>query len=308
MSRRILLVMPPNDSDLDNYNKPAWSLCRIPPIGLLSIASYLTKSGYHTIVDDCRHMISTFKFKYYLDGLKSIVEYDEPDVVGINMLTADYSQVKLIAEGIKRNYPSVKIILGGVHPSVEPDLTLKQIPEADAVCVGAGEEVMLEVAKGCSLDNIRGLKTRNNADTFIEREPELNIDKYPFPNYDFVNKDWYTQLSTYTITGWAFKGISALTSRGCPYSCNFCASNYSKPFRFHSADYVIELAEYLTKMDVDVVSFFDDTMALKEDRLIDICNGFIRKKLFYPQKIMECRFELVQTLVLLIKRIEKVNP
>jgi len=73
-----------------------------------------------------------------------------------------------------------------------------------------------------------------------------------------------------------------LTSRSCPYSCKFCASDWSKPVRFHSVEYVVELVKYLSTLDIDSISFFDDTIALKEDRLCEICEGFIREEVFYP--------------------------
>lgn len=279
--RTVLLIMPPNDSDIESWQKPNWSVCRIPPIGLLSIASYLTKEGYKTPILDCRELITRYPHTHYLESLLRIVKSYLTDIIGINMLTANFNQVVDIVFGIKAVVPDIKIILGGVHPSVEPDLTLKQIPEVDALCIGAGEETMLEVAEGYELEYISGLKLRNR-NIYLPRNPEMDIDKYPYPDYSLVNQDWYTQMSTYTITGWGYKGISALTSRSCPYSCKFCASDWSKPFRYHSADYVVGLAKHLLKLPVDVISFFDDTIAINEQRLNEICEGFIREKIFYP--------------------------
>jgi radical SAM superfamily enzyme YgiQ (UPF0313 family) len=280
MARKILLIMPPNNADLNSNDKPWWSLCRIPPIGLMSIASYLTSRGHETSIIDCRELITRFADRDYLTSISRLVKGSDYDVVGINMLTANFNTVDDIAYYIKILNRNVKVVLGGVHPSVESDLTLKQILCADAVCVGAGEDVMLDVAEGKEWRDIAGLKTRGN--DYKKRECVEDIDKYPYPDYNLVNQGWYTKFSTYTITGFGFRGVSALTSRSCPYSCYFCASDWSKPFRYHSVEYVVGLAKHLAEMDVDVISFFDDTIGLKEDRLVSICEEFIKEKIFYP--------------------------
>lgn len=280
--RKVLLIMPPNDSDMFSSLKPDWSICRIPPIGLLSIASYLTGKGRRTTIIDCRQLITEYPDKPYIYVLIEMIRHLRPDVVGINMLTANYNHVDWIASAIKGFMPKVRIIAGGVHPSVEPELTLEDVIGLDAVCIGAGEEVMLEVAEGNKLQHISGLKLRDEEYIYIPRNQEVDIDRYPYPDYSLLNQEWYTQLSTYTITGWGYRGVSALTSRSCPYSCKFCSADWSKPFRYHSAEYVIGLVKHLSKLPIDVISFFDDTIAINEKRLNDICDGFIREKLFYP--------------------------
>lgn len=272
--------MPPHNSDLGSYLRPAWSLSRIPPMELLSIASYLNKNEHKINIVDCRELITNNKTDDYISLLQARIEHSHPDVIGINMLTANFNHVKAIADKMKSTYPHITIIAGGVHPSVEPELTFKQVPSIDAICIGAGEEVCLDIANDKKLEDINGLMTRDG--NYTKRKPELNIDKYPFPDYTLVNKDYYTYFSANTVTGWGFKGISALTSRSCPYSCKFCASDWSKPVRFHSAEYVVRLVKYLSTFDIDSISFFDDTIALKESRLFEMCEGFIKERIFYP--------------------------
>jgi len=198
-----MLVMPPHNSDLGLHLKPAWSLSRIPPMGLLSIASYLNENKHRVDIVDCRELIASNKTSDYISLLQARVKHFHPDIIGINMLTANFNHVKAIADKVKSTYPHITIIAGGVHPSVEPELTFKQISSIDAICIGAGEEVCLDIANDKKLEDIDGLMVRGGS--FIKREPELNIDKYPFPNYNLVNKDYYTHFSTLTLTGWGCK-------------------------------------------------------------------------------------------------------
>ncbi len=282
MKSRVLFILPPHSSDFDTFKNPSWSIGRIPPIGLITIGSYLQAKGHDVKIIDCRELIVEHKTNEYIPLILKIVDEFKPDIIGINILTALFDEAKKISYALKTHSPNRIIIAGGPHPSVEPILTFQQNQYIDAICIGPGEEVCLDVLDGKKISGIQGLMHRDHVDKFERRAVNLDIDKYPFPNYDLANRNFYTDFSTSTITGWGYKGISSLTSRSCPYSCKFCASDWSKPVRFHSPEYVIEMVKYLSTYDIDSISFFDDTIALQKNRLYKICEGFIRSRLFWP--------------------------
>ncbi len=283
MKSKVLLIMPPDGSDLDTLNYPFWSVCRVPSLGLIAVGSYLEAKGHDVKIIDCRELIVRYRTRDYIQLVLKIVNQFKPDIIGINMLTALFDESKNISRALKKDFPNCKIIAGGCHPSVEPVLTLQQIPYIDAICIGPGEEVLLDIANGLSINEIKGLMRRDCIDKFEKRAVNLDIDKYPFPNYDLVGSTFYTDFTINTITGWGYKGLAAVTSRSCPYSCKFCASDWSKPFCYHSSQYVIEMIKHLLKKyDIDVIAFFDDTMTISRRRLCEICEGFIHERLFYP--------------------------
>jgi len=282
MKSRAVFILPPYSSDIDSAEKPSWGIVRVPPIGLFSIGSYLQSKGHDIKIIDCREIINTYKTREYIPILLKAIDEFKPDIIGINVLTALFDETKVISRELKKRFPTCIIILGGPHPSVEPVLTLQQNHYADAICVGAGEEVCLDILDGQDMGNTQGLMHRNHIDKFEKRDAVLDIDKYPFPDYSLANPSFYTDFTIYTIIGWGFKGLGELTSRSCPYSCKFCASDWSKPVRYHSPEYVIELAKYLSAYDVDVLGFWDDSIVTKKDRLYAICEGFIQSGLFYP--------------------------
>ena len=270
----MLLVLPPHRENVDSFLKPWWSAERTPPIGILTIASYLRSRGHQVVTLDSRQIIYEYKTNDPSSIILNKIESFSPDIVGINVITANFDSAKYLCQRIRSQFKT-PIILGGVHPSVLPQLTLEQIPEADMVCVGAGEEVCLELLDGNK--QTPGLYTRNCE--FIPSEPLLNIDKYPFPELS----EYYTKFSSNNCGGWGFSGASVLTSRGCPYSCNFCGSSWSKPIRYHSPEYVVEFTKHLfNTLPIEFITYLDDTMALNRDRLIKICEGFIHEKIYYP--------------------------
>jgi len=280
MKSKMLLILPPYKSDFNTFTKPSWGICRIPPIGLLAVGSYVHSKGYEVKIIDCRELIVRHKTNEYIQHIVKVVEEFRPDVIGINMLTALFPEALRIAHGLKENFSDCLIIAGGVHPSVEPELTLQQNQYIDAICVGAGEEVCLDIMEG--KNNILGLMHRGHISNYVSRPVEMNIDKYPFPNYDLVNADYYTEFTLDTLAGWGYRGLTALTSRSCPYSCKFCASDWSKPLRWHSPEYVVEMTKHLSTYDIDTIGFGDDTIAANRNRLLNICQGFINARLFHP--------------------------
>ncbi len=279
---RILLILPPHKSDFYTYTKPSWGIVRVPPVGLIAVGSYLHAKGYNAKIMDCREVIVTRKTNDYIPFITQAVEDFRPDVIGINILTALFPEAERIARELKTKFPDSLIIAGGVHPSVEPGLTFKQNKYLDGICIGSGEEVALDIMEDKDITAIPGLMMRNQVEKYVKRPVVMDIDKYPFPNFDLVNSKYYTEFTLYTISGWGFKGITAQTSRSCPYSCKFCSSDWSKPVRYHSPEYVVSMAKHLATYDVDVIGLFDDTIASIPSRLVAICEGFIKAKIFYP--------------------------
>ena len=282
MKSKAIFILPPHRMDLDEVKRPPWGIVRVPPIGLLSIGSYLHAKGHEIKIIDSRELIVKYKTKEYIPIILKTVDEFNPDMIGINILTALFDEAKTISRELKKKFPNSIIVAGGVHPSVEPVSTFQQNPYLDAICIGPGEEVCLDILDGRKMSGVPGLINRGCIDKFEARSPEVDIDKYSFPNYALASPDFYTAFTVNTITGWGYKGLAELTSRSCPYSCKFCASDWSKPFRYHSPEYVVELVRYLSSYDVDVITFFDDTIAANKDRLHNICEGFIRSRLFWP--------------------------
>jgi radical SAM superfamily enzyme YgiQ (UPF0313 family) len=281
MKSKVILILPPDSSDFDTFKLPSWEIIRIPPVGLIAIGSYVHEKGYEVKIIDCRELIVANKTNDYIPIVLKTIDEFRPDVIGINMLTATFDEATNISRELKNKYPNLLIIAGGPHPSVEPELTFQQNQYIDAICIGAGEEVCLDILDGKKTSAIPGLMRRDHTDRYEQRKVEMDLDKYPFPNYSLANAD-YTTLTVNTLTGWCFRGLPAISSRSCPYSCKFCASDWSKPFRFHSPEYVIEMVKYLSTFNIDVIPFMDDTISIVKERLHKICRGFIKAKLFYP--------------------------
>ena len=85
-----------------------------------------------------------FTERYKEQTLKELVEFSEgADLIGISLMTNYFDNVVQLTLALK-NHTRIPILWGGIHPSVRPEECLKY---ADMVCIGEGEEALVELAK-----------------------------------------------------------------------------------------------------------------------------------------------------------------
>lgn len=198
-----------------------------------------------------------------------------PELVGI---TVPFSHLAGVAESlgvcIKRTRPDTPIIMGGVHPSTCPEEFARS--SADHWLVGEGEESLLSLANGTAPESIAGMLCREKpAMAEGERAEQIgDLDDAPFPARDLFPMGTYTRLSprrvSHTVSG------SILTSRGCPWDCQFCSIHpiYGYGWRKRSAENVLdEVRELIERYGVRQLEFEDDNLTLDHDRAMRIFEG-----------------------------------
>ena len=115
---------------------------------------------------------------------------------------------------------------------MKPDECLQY---ADMICLGEGEEALLDLVRNysegkfdLSTKNI-WFKTDNGIVQNELRNLEENLDKYPFPDFDLTTQFVMNEKGFESLAEKHFHGeYSIMTSRGCPYSCNYCYNSYRR--------------------------------------------------------------------------------
>jgi radical SAM superfamily enzyme YgiQ (UPF0313 family) len=125
------------------------------------------------------------------------------------------------------------IILGGVHAS-QADAELVQLPYVDYVCVGDGEQVMLEVSSGKKFDDIQGLTSKTKKGKF----QRLPVECLPPIDRSLFDQNRYMENSTRFIETYLparpFRRMTNIYSnKGCNWraktgGCYFCGRLYGK--------------------------------------------------------------------------------
>lgn len=206
-----------------------------PPSGLLYVAAAIERIGHEVSVVD-------------LTGgadWKEAVPRLEADLFGITCVTPNVP----VAREISRLLPSGKpVIVGGVHPTYLPEDTRRNI-RCDAVVRGESEAVLADLFA----DLARG-----------ELKPEYNggltpVEAIPKPARHLVD------LRRYRPGGDAATPI--YTSRGCPFSCNFCSKITGRSYRVFPIARVMEEIGEVVSLGFRNILFGDDDIAIRPERL-----------------------------------------
>jgi len=241
----------------------------ITAFGLRTISAYLRWSGYRTQMiflpdpncDDANYPSIRYQ-DHALNELAALCKGS--DLIGITLMTNYFDAAVQITDKLKST-ADIPIVWGGVHPTIRPEESLQY---ADMVCIGDGEDVILEVANrlssGHDLADIRGLWIRSNGK--IVRNPlrsiPPNLDIYPPPDYSlgdhYVLFDGHIKPLTLQLTKTFLAngtvsmylkniGYQTMTGRGCPHRCSYCINDTIKKLyqgqrylRWRSSDHVIK--------------------------------------------------------------------
>jgi radical SAM superfamily enzyme YgiQ (UPF0313 family) len=216
------------------------------------IASVLRNEGHEVVV------YSKDKYHYPPEHLTQYLNEHEFDVVGLGVIAGywQYAEMLRISKSIRAAKKRVHFIIGGHGPSPEPEYFLKKT-DADAVVVGEGERSVL----GAILS--KGIYES----TLIK-----DIDSIPFPAWDLFPMDYYSLLREPHIRN-NERCFPVITSRGCPYKCNFCY-RMDEGIRLRSTESVVEEIKILKKdYGISYISFMDELFMAGEKRTRELCDA-----------------------------------
>lgn len=175
---------------------------------------------------------------------QSLMIEDNFDLVGVSFHSFSVKYAKQI-----RNRFKGKLICGGHHPSAMPEQMLSI--GYDQVVIGEGENAIISIMQG------NNDKIVNNCDSLYFH----GINEMPIPDYSGISFGGCI-------------GISIITSRGCPFACNFCASSdfWHHKYKMRSADNVLLEIERRKKEGYTTWIFEDDNFTANTQRIFDICS------------------------------------
>jgi len=212
--------------------------------------------------------------------LEEIVESFKPDLAGISLWTARAGFGLELAGHIESLGLDIPVVAGGVHATILPEKVLNQNKAVDFVIRGEGEFAFaalldsIETRKDPREAEISGLSFRR-ADRIIHYPVKYHdhLDDLPFPGYEYMLN--YGRLSKN-----AFRSV--MSSRGCPFRCNYCASSllWSRQVRYHSPAYIVSMVKHLhQKFGTDHFRFDDDTFTINKQRVMEICGRLGQERL-----------------------------
>ena len=252
----------------------------LPPLGIQTLAPILRLHGHHVRMFDTCH--PQMKSKHILQAVKE----QQPDVIAFSLLSATtYKTTKSMTRQIKTVAPRTPIILGGVFASMNAAQILMDCESVDCVGIGEGEELLPDYLE--NLENpgaVAGLVWRKG-DEIISNEPRPlldDLDKFPYADRTSLPIDYIEALPLDIPAVFSLdKFCTIQTTRGCPFNCIYCdiPAYSNNRWRYRSPEHVLGEMQELNDMGFRSIYLTDDHFLLKRDRIKDICNGIIERKL-----------------------------
>lgn len=183
------------------------------------------------------------------------------DVLGLSADSYNYGIAKLMICSAKEIKPTIKTILGGIHPS-QLDAHVARTSGADVVLRGEAEgrviEVLYRLVEGRSLSNVPGI-TYVAADGAIVHNPDaalcspVELAQLAKMEYDLIADPGL------------LKAIPVETSRGCSFRCRFCSVLNKGSRRLFPLDHVQQSIIEASKLK-DRILFTDDSLTGELER------------------------------------------
>ena len=209
-----------------------------PPLGLLAIAGVLRATHQDVAILDFNSIAP------------NKITVGNVDIVGFTATSLTYPEALKMSKKITQ----VPKVLGGVHATLFPEQALAD--GFDAVVVGEGD-----LSTYTMTTDWKG----------IIRSAELtDMDSLPILPYDLL--DGYRYRAS-PIHSRHKPTMPMLTSRGCPWSCNFCSKAvFGSKYRAMSSRRVVEELQVLKSRGIREIAFYDDTFTVDRNRLLALCD------------------------------------
>lgn len=186
--------------------------------------------------------------------LSDITEHDI-DILGFACYIWNIEMTLHVVDMVKAVRPDIKIVLGGPEVSFTADELLERCPNIDYIVQGEGEEAFHALVTALQLGNdgldpvIPGVRGRRNGSILgsLEAVEVSDLSSIPFPYTEEDMDDLEHKIIYYE------------SSRGCPFSCQYCLSGNKNTVRFFPQERTLEELQWFIDHGVKQVKFVDRT-------------------------------------------------
>ena len=264
------------------------------PVGISQIQACLKESGHSVEIFDTTFMkrntgsenrkknesfgfyipVNTEKFVKIethdpIEALQQKIEHFKPKLLCFSIYSNDLNLANQIAPVIKCNYRDIPIVVGGIHPTVDPEGTI-ELDWADMICIGEGEEAIAELADklstGEDITDIKNLWIKRQG-KIIKNGIRGFIDLNNVPPPDSAG---FSQMHLYRpFWGKVYRILDVETSRGCQFACFECVNHHLRGIYKGKGSYhrtktidkaINDLAYLKRKYNIEIFRFIDEIL------------------------------------------------
>ncbi|RFU70989.1 DUF4080 domain-containing protein [Peribacillus saganii] len=197
----------------------------------------------------------------------------KPDIIGFSCYIWNIEETKKVVELLKKVNPGLKIVLGGPEVTYDVADWLEEIPHADFIVIGEGEEtfkqLLAELHGDGNFAELSGLAFRDEGKKRIApQRNKLDLKQLPSP-FRFPEDIPHLDKRVVYIE----------TSRGCPFSCQFCLSSIEVGVRYFDREKVKDDIRYLMNNGAKTIKFVDRTFNISRSYAMEMFQFLIDEHL-----------------------------
>jgi len=208
--------------------------------------------------------IAEYTIKDPAMGIAADLFSKKPDVIGFSCYIWNIEETIVVADMLRKVLPDAKIILGGPEVSYDTEYWMNRLSSVDFIVMGEGEETFRDLLRQIAGERkyhfVFGLAYRKEGQVVITPgRPKLDLNTIPSPHR--FRED---------IPSLRNRVVYFETSRGCPFSCQFCLSSIEVGVRYFDMERVKAELTYLIDSGAKLIKFVDRTFNIKRDYAMEI--------------------------------------
>ncbi|PLS02810.1 B12-binding domain-containing radical SAM protein [Neobacillus cucumis] len=197
----------------------------------------------------------------------------KPDVIGFSCYIWNIEETLKVVNMLKKVDPSILIVLGGPEVTYDTVEWMEKNPDVDFIVIGEGEQtfkqLLNEISTSKEYRNVHGIAYRENGQvkTTLQMN-KLDLKELPSP-YRFPED----------ISDLGKRVTYIETSRGCPFSCQFCLSSIEVGVRYFDREKIKADIRYLMENGAKTIKFVDRTFNISRSYALEMFRFLIDEHL-----------------------------
>lgn len=198
----------------------------------------------------------------------------KPNIIGFSCYIWNIEETIKVVNMIKKIDPSIIIVVGGPEVTYDYNDWMDKVPAFDFIVIGEGEQTFKQLLNEVEnnqqqLEQVHGIVYRKEGKVVVNpQRNKLDLRELPSPFHFKEDIPHFGKRVTYIET-----------SRGCPFSCQFCLSSIEVGVRYFDREKVKEDIRYLMKNGAKTIKFVDRTFNISRSYALEMFQFLIDEHL-----------------------------
>ncbi|QTD42497.1 B12-binding domain-containing radical SAM protein [Sporosarcina sp. Te-1] len=197
-------------------------------------------------------------------NIVSDIYQKKPSIVGFSLYIWNIEESIKVIRLLKAIHPGIIIVAGGPEVTYDYDAWLERVPEIDLIVIGEGERTFKQICDWhtgkIALQEVQGIAYMADGKLRVTTPgPKLDLRDIPSP---FRFEDDLPNLPN--------RVTYIETSRGCPFSCQFCLSSIEVGVRYFNREAIKDDIRFLMNHGARTIKFVDRTFNISRSYAMEM--------------------------------------